>query len=647
MSTAAAEIDPVRRWLRQVWIFAPDAGPEQRFVASALCALFALAALAAKLAAAPLTLWLCVVLSYVCGGLRATSEALVAVRARQPDINFLMIVAAVVSALLGHWDDGAILLFLFSLSDALERYAIERTRRSIHGLMKLRPDSARVVRDEREFTVPVEELQIGDIVRARPGERFPVDGVVVDGAGAVDESIVTGEALPIDKVVGSIIFAGTINANGALLVRTSKPATASTIARIVALVEDAQVHKAATQRTIERWQTRYVLGVLAISAATILGYLLATGNPGDALRTGMVMLVAASPCAIVLASPVAVLAAVTRGARQGVLFKGGSYLERLARIDTVAFDKTGTVTFGRPIVTSVHALDGYAEDDVLATAAALERLSEHPLAAAVVREAVRRRLPLAEVRDFASSPGLGVRGAVAGRWVGVGRADFFEQQGRELPPPLLREHANPRNGKTVVFVQRDDGLAGAIQLSDELRPDARDAVAALRRMGIAHLVMLTGDQPEPAARVAEAVGIDDVRAALQPADKLLEIQRLAKTNSGVAMVGDGVNDAPALAAATVGIAMGAAGSDVALETADIVLMRDDLRALAGAIDLARRTQRTILQSLAFAGGMIAVLILLTLTGLLTLPLAVICHEGSTVLVVLNGLRLLRPAPSTP
>ncbi len=623
---------------QRFWLIAPEAGPRARLTASALCAVFAVAGWLLLRDSTPLAAAFCITVSYLCGGARATFAAVENLRRRRPDINFLMVLVAVVSALLGHWEEGAILLFLFSLSDGLERYAIERTRRGISALMELRPDTACLVRDGDEREVTLDELAVGDRVRVRPGERFPVDGEVLEGRSAVDESVLTGEPLPVDKQPGALVFAGTINSNGSLLVGMTKAAGESTLAKIVALVETAQERKIAAQRLIEKWEPPYVLGVLGLSIATMLGWMIATGNIPEAVRTGMVLLVAASPCAVVLASPVAVMAAVmaavTRGARHGVLFKGGSHLEHLAAIRTFAFDKTGTLTRGRPELQAIDALDGRTPDEVLAVAAALETHSEHPLARSVVAAAAERGLSLPVVTEFNNEAGIGVWGRMDDAWVGAGRAELFRRRRVDLPDAIAA-FDEQTDGATTILVARADGLAGVLTLADQIRPEAR------RQLGIHHMVLLTGDHASVAARVADSLAIDDAQADLLPEQKMAAVHRLSNEHNGVAMVGDGVNDAPALAAATVGVAMGAAGTDVALETADVVLMRDDLRGLPEAVHLARRCQRVIKQSLAFAFGVIAVLVTLTMLGWLQLPLAVVIHEGSTVLVVMNGLRLLR------
>ncbi|MFN0134862.1 MAG: heavy metal translocating P-type ATPase [Phycisphaerae bacterium] len=618
--------------------FSGEARPRDRFMLTAGCGVLGIVGYALMNAGHSRAAAAAITLAYLLGGLRTTVEAVRSLREGMPDINFLMIFAAVVSAALGYWDEGALLLFLFSLSDALERYAIERTRGGIRALMGLRPATAHVLRGEIETTIAIERVNVGDRLRVRPGERFPVDGAIDDGQTTVDESVLTGESAAVAKSIGHTVFAGTINLDGSIIVRMTRPAAESAIARIVALVESAQENKAAAQRVIERWQTPYVLTVLGVCALTIAGYAIAGVGVAHAIQIGMILLVAASPCAVVLASPVAVLAAVTRGARIGVLFKGGAHLERLSNIDTLALDKTGTLTLGKPRVTQVRATSG-TEAELLLVAASVEAHSEHPLAKAVVAEAATRGVQPVEVRDFVNRPGYGVVGVINGRRCVAGRAALFDELGIALPAEL-RSFAKDKDGQTYLLVWREGGPMGVITLADEIRPGAAEALRRIHAMGVRRVVMLTGDHEGPARRVAAALGIDEVRASLLPEDKLRHVRELAE-HGGVAMVGDGVNDAPALAAATVGVAMGHGGSDVALETADVVLMRDDLNRLADAVEIARRSRATIQQSLTFAFAVIAVLVLLTLTGVLTLPLAVVGHEGSTVLVVLNGLRLLR------
>ncbi len=629
-------------WQARLGPWFPEGDSLPRFAAAGSCLVFGLLAGLSYFYDAHVLTTLLGVLAFASGGARASIEAFQAMRAGKADINLLMVLAALVAAALGQWDEGLILLFLFCLSDALEHDALSRTRRSVHALMRLRPETATLLRDGVETAVPISALAVGDVLRVRPGERFPIDGEVLEGASSADEAVITGEPLPVEKSPGDAVFAGTINNNGSLLVRMARPASESTIARIVRMVESAQENRIPVQRLIDRFQSPYVLGVLAVSLLTALIGALLTWDWSSSVKTAMVLLVAASPCALVIASPVAILAAVTRGARQGVLFKGGAHIEQLASVTTVGVDKTGTLTLGKPVLSEIEVPPGADANRVLAVAAAVEKHSTHPLAAAVVAGANARKLSLPEATDVVNQPGLGLWAQVEGLRTGVGSRALFESRQVSLPATLQSLLGN-NTGQTKMIVLRSDGLAGVLCVRDQARPEAQHAVQLLKRIGIQQILILTGDHDAAARRVALQLGIDDVRADLKPEDKLMEIRRLAKLTP-VAMVGDGVNDAPALAAATVGVAMGAAGSDVALETADVVLMRDDLRLLPQAIHLARRCRSVVYQSLAFAAGVALLLIAGTLAGWMSLPVAVVCHEGSTLLVALNGLRLLREPP---
>jgi Cd2+/Zn2+-exporting ATPase len=500
------------------------------------------------------------------------------------------------------------------------------------------------VRDGVEQRVAVDALGVGDRIRVRPGERFPIDGEVVEGETWADEATLTGESEPVSKGVGSPVYAGTINGRGSPLVRMTRAVADTTLERIVRLVRDAQATKTAAQLLVEGWRGPYVAGVLLASALVFVGaWFLHREGFNDAFYHAMVMLVVASPCAVVVGAPAALLPAIARAARRGVLFKGGAYLEALGRVDVIAFDKTGTITPGKPVVTSVWATDGVDEDRLLGWTSAVERQSEHHLAEAVVAEAERRGVTDGDVTEFEAHTGQGAHGRVDGRWVGVGREALFESHGMSVPHALAAPAERVREaGQTaLIVVTAGDGAeaGGVIAVSDQPRADAAPALLALKRAGIARLLILTGDHARIALAVAEQVGADDVRAGLMPDEKVVELKRLMNAGHVVAMVGDGVNDAPSLAAAHVGIAMGAAGTDVALEVADVVLIRDDLRALSFAVWLSRLTRRRVHQNLTFAFSMIGVLVLLSFFGL-PLWMGVLGHEGSTLLVVLNGLRLL-------
>jgi Zn2+/Cd2+-exporting ATPase len=583
--------------------------------------------------------------AYLAGGWQATRTAVGALRGGTLDINVLMLTSAAGAATIGYWEEGAILLCLFSLSTTLESYAMDRTRRAIRALMELRPDAAVVVRDGREVQVPVASLRIGDVVTVRPGVRIPVDGAVTAGASVVDQSALTGESIPVEKTPGNPVFAGTINGTGALEVRVTTLPTETTLAKIIALVEEAQGQKATTQQRIDRFQQSYAVVVLAAAAALATVPTLVFHRPLLAMfYRAMTLLVVASPCALVVGTPAAILAAITNGARRGILFKGGVYLERMGRLQVVAFDKTGTLTIGRPRVLDVIPAAGVAPHELLRLAAVLEQRSEHPLAAAIVDAARAAGIALPSPGAFQGVTGQGIRGTVDGRPVVIGSGALLRTAGIVLPEDL--EEAAGRlhgRGRTTVFVAAERVL-GVLGIADPLRAEAPEACAELRRLGVRRLVVLTGDHAAVGGTVGAQIAADEVRAEALPQEKAEAVRALRRTHGDIAMVGDGINDAPALAAATVGIAMGAAGTDVALETADVVLMSSDLRQVAYAVALSRKTRRVVRQNLTFALAVIVALVTVTLLGHLRLPLGVVGHEGSTVLVVLNGLRLLATGP---
>lgn len=585
--------------------------------------------------------------AYLAGGLRATWQALGALRDRVIDVDLLMVLAALGAAAIGETVEGAGLLVLFSFSNALQEHALERTRRSVEALMRLHPQTARRVDESgREEEVPVEAVQPGDRVVIRPGELVPVDGQVVKGRSAVDQATITGESIPVEKGLGDLVFAGTLNQLGALWVEVTRPASETTLARIVRQVSEAQEQKARTQTRMERLEQRYAWGVLGMTALAIL-LPLAWGAPfQESFYRAMVLMVVASPCAVVMAAPPAFLSAISRGARKGFLFKGGAAVERAAEIEAIAFDKTGTLTTGQPRVTDLVPLVPGREEELLAQAAAVERVSEHPLAQPVVAAAQDRGLQ-GVAAQVEALPGLGVRGLLEDRWVWVGSPRLFHQLQVDLPAALEAEGLRLEGaGTTVMVVGRSavvDGsemeVLGLIGVVDEVRPEAARAIDRLRSSGVREVVMLTGDNWAVAESIAAQVGVDQVRAELFPEEKEQVVREL-RARRPTAMVGDGVNDAPALATADLGVAMGAAGTDVALETADVVLMGDRLTSLVEMRELARHTVRRVRQNLAFAFGVIGVLVVLTLTVDLPLALGVLGHEGSTVVVALNGLRVL-------
>ncbi len=582
-------------------------------------------------------------IAFVAGSWLPLSSAIASLRERRLDINFLMLLAAYGAAALRQPAEGIGLLFLFTLSGALEYYTLERTKRSIAGLVQLRPDYATVVSKGLDSRRPVDSILPGEVLRVSAGERLALDGRILEGRGNVDESTLTGEGLPVSKGPGQDVFAGTINLRGSLLVEVTHASADTMLARIVKLVQSAQEQKVATQARFERWQNTYVVGVLLLASAVALwDVFLRHQLLADALYHGMVFLVAASPCAVIMSVPAAVLSGLTRAARSGVLIKGGVYLERLAGIRSIALDKTGTLTEGAPAVLYLGNPVGPVEERerLLQLAASVEAVSEHPLAQAVVRAALERGLELRQVADFDTHVGEGVHGEVDQRWVGVGNRSLFDSHGVEVPASIIEEvSAVRRRGLTAVVVSSDGGHE-VLGIADRIRPSAGPAIKSLRRLGIRNIVILTGDHRLVGEAVASSIGADSVRAGLLPESKVDEVRKLQKEFGQLAFVGDGVNDGPALAAADIGLAMGSRGTDVALETADIVLMRDDLAALPFAVWLARRTQAAITRGLILAFGVILLLLVGAASGMLPLWLAVILHEGSTVLTILSGMYLL-------
>lgn len=585
-------------------------------------------------------------IAYVVGGWEPALEGLRALRERSLDVDLLMIVAALGAAAIGQVLDGALLIVIFATSGALEALATARTADSVRGLLDLAPTTAtRLSADgSAEETVPAERLAVGDVVLVRPGERIGADGQVLEGESEADQATITGEPLPVPKAPGDEVFAGTLNGTGVLRVRVARDPADSVIARIVSLVEEASRTKAPTQLFIEKVEQRYAVGVVVATLA-VFGIPLAFGEDlTAALLRAMTFMIVASPCAVVLATMPPLLSAIANAGRHGVLVKSAVAMERLGEIDAAALDKTGTLTEGTPEVTAVRPLPGSGldEDGLLALAAAAEHPSEHPLARAVVAAAGARGLRVAAAEGFVATPGRGVRATVEGRVVTVGRlaesggvadggiADAETDGGEDL------------DGTTVV-VTRDGDAVGTLTLADRLRHDAPAAVGALAAVTGASPTLLTGDNARAAAQVAADTGIADVRAGLFPQDKVAAVRELQGGGRKVLFVGDGVNDAPALAAAHSGVAMGRAGSDLALETADAVVVRDELGAIAAVVRLSRAARRLVVQNLVIAGVCIAVLVVWDLVGHLPLPLGVAGHEGSTVVVGLNGLRLLREA----
>ena len=585
--------------------------------------------------------------AYALGGWDGARAGLASLRERRVDIDLLMVLAALGALAIGAPFEGALLLFLFSLSNVLQHLAMGRSRRAVAALMELRPDAATVRRGDGWVEVPVEEVRVGDLFRVTPGDRLPLDGVVQGGRSAVDQASLTGESVPVTKGVGDEVFGGTTVEGGALDVRVTKTAGESAIARMIAMVEDAQSQKAETQRLIDRFEQPYALGVIAMTALAVAVPIVGWDEAfRPAFYRAMTLMVAASPCALVISTPAAVLSAIAAAARSGVLFKGGVTVEEAARIRAVAFDKTGTLTAGETRLTDVVPLvEDLDEDALVALAAAVQARSEHHLARATVHEAEARGLEVSPAEGFAAVAGRGVEAVVGGRTVRIGNPGHSE--GREvahLGDALAEVDRLRAQARTAVVVTEADArgerAVGVMAFADVLRPSAKEVVAQLHALGVEHVAMLTGDSAAVGAAVGAEAGVDAVYADLLPERKVELVRELEARWGGVAMVGDGVNDAPALAAATLGIAMGGAGTDVALETADVVLMADDLGKIPYLLRLSRRTRRTLAVNIAISLGAIGVMVTTILAGGLALPLAVVGHEGSTVLVSLNGLRLL-------
>lgn len=596
--------------------------------------------------------------AYFFGGFYTLREAIDNLRLKRFEIDTLMLVAAAGAAALGSWAEGALLLFLFSLGHALESYAMGRAKRAIEALAELAPDTATVRRDGKTTEVAVSDLAVGDIVLVRPNERLPADGFIVAGTTSINQAPVTGESVPVDKRPvadasvarsrpesvdsTSKVFSGTINGSNAIDVEVTRKSTDSTLARVVKMVSEAETRKSPTQRFTDKFERIFVPAVLALAFLLLFAWVVIDEPFRDSFYRAMAVLVAASPCALAIATPSAVLSGIARAARSGVLIKGGAPLEELGSLTAMAFDKTGTLTEGRPRITDVVPLSGATEEELLSVAVAVESLSDHPLAAAIARDG-RERLHegvIPQASDLENLIGRGVKAQLDGQTVLIGKAEMF---GADGVTPLsgsatevisrLREQ-----GRTTMVVRQGERDLGAIGLLDTPRPGALATLQALRELGIRRMIMISGDHQKVADAVASQVGLDEAWGDLMPEDKVLAIRKL-RNETKVAMVGDGVNDAPAMANATVGIAMGAAGSDVALETADVALMADKLQILPFAVGLSRHTRSVIRQNVFVSLGIVAILVPATIMGL-GIGAAVAVHEGSTLLVVFNALRLL-------
>jgi Zn2+/Cd2+-exporting ATPase len=584
-------------------------------------------------------------LAIVSGGVYSVRRAMHAARSLALDINVLMLVAVCGAMVLGQWSEGAAVVFLFALAQLLEARAMERARGAIRALMDLTPAEA-LVRDGLSGAfrrVPVDQLSVGDIVVVKPGEKIPLDGQVAAGESYVNQAPVTGESLPAEKRIGDEVFAGTINGRGSLDVRVTRLRGDSTLARIIDMVERAQAQRAPSQTFVERFARVYTPSVLIL--AVIMGILppaLLGASWSGWIYRALVLLVISCPCALVISTPVSVVSALAAAARKGVLIKGGAHLERLANVRSVAFDKTGTLTKGDLRVVHVASLNGAVPERILQLAASLELRSEHPIGAAIVSRAREENIALSPVEQFQSLPGLGAEAVVDGTRVVIGNHRLFEERGACSADlhARIEAAAAASGGQTLVIVGADRPI-GIIGVADRPRESARDAVRMLREQGVTHVALLTGDHASAAQTLGEAVGVDDVRAGLLPADKVLAVEDLRRRHGMVAMVGDGINDAPALAAADVGIAMGVAGSDAALETADVALMADELLKIPYALRLSRATVRNVRANIAFSIALKGAFLVMAVMGVATLWMAVVADMGASLIVIANALRLLR------
>ncbi len=581
-------------------------------------------------------------LTAVTGAWFIVPKALFALRKFRPDMNLLMTVAAIGAVAIDEWFEAATVTFLFALALLLESWSVGRARRAIGALMDLSPTKARIMTsgNGRLEEVPVQEVQVGAVAVVRPGEKVPLDGIIVSGSSHINQSPITGESIPVGKVVGDEVFAGTINEDGAFEFKVTKRADDTTLARIIHMVEEAQSRRAPSEQWVQKFARYYTPAMMGVALFIALIIPLFAGDWGKWFYEGLVVLVIACPCALVISTPVSIVAGLTSAARAGVLIKGGVHLETPAQLQAIAFDKTGTLTDGKPEVQQVVPLSGHTGEELLSRAAALEAMSEHPLAKAIMRRAENERVNVNGVANFRSMRGKGAEGDIEGRSFWIGSHRLMHERGGETPEFHQKAEELEDAGHSVVAVGNENHICGLISVSDSMKTDLKEVMQSLKALGIKRTVMLTGDNEGTARAVADAVGIDEYRAELLPEDKVAAVEELVKQYERVAMVGDGVNDAPAMARASVAIAMGAAGSDAAIETADIALMSDDLSKIPWLIKHSRRVLRTIKSNIWFALGTKAVFLVLALLGLATLWMAIAADMGASLLVIANSLRLL-------
>jgi len=554
----------------------------------------------------------------------------------------LMTIAIIGAAIIGEWGEGAVVVFLFAISEALESYSMDKARQSIRNLMDIAPNTAIIKRGENEFEIAVEDIRIGDVMILKPGQKIAMDGEVIQGQSSINQAAITGESVPVHKTIGDEVFAGTLNEEGSLEVRVTKRVEDTTIAKIIHLVEEAQAEKAPSQQFVDKFAKYYTPAIMLISVLVVtVPPLFLGGDWSEWIYRGLAVLVVGCPCALVVSTPVAIVTAIGNAARNGVLIKGGIHLEEAGRLKVVAFDKTGTLTKGTPEVTSVVSLSEMSKLEILQLSASIEKFSQHPLASAILKEAKKEEIKLLPVIDFQSITGKGAKATIGDQVVYIGSPNLFRET---LSLSNIIEHqvkALQSDGKTVMLLGNEHEVKGFIAVADQVRESSLNVIQKLHKLGIQKTIMLTGDNHATGGAIGKKLGLTDVRAELMPQDKLSVIKSLREEHGKVAMVGDGVNDAPALASATVGIAMGGAGTDAALETADIALMADDLEKLPYTIALSRKTLNVIFQNVAFAFGLKVLALLLIIPGWLTLWMAIFADMGATVIVVLNSLRLLR------
>jgi Zn2+/Cd2+-exporting ATPase len=574
----------------------------------------------------------------VLGGYPIARSALQAVRVRRVDMNLLMTVSVIGAMTIGEWVEGGLIVVLFSIGTALQAITFDLTRNSIRSLFELAPEEATLVQNEQEMRVRAASLDIGDVVRIRPGERAPVDGQIVSGYSTFNESAITGESMPLDKAVGESVFAGGLNGSGVVDVRTMALPQDSTIATIIRLVEEASATRAPSQQLVDRFAAMYTPIVVALAVViAVAGWIFGDGPTW--FYRALVLLVIACPCALVISTPVSIVSAIGNATRLGMLVKGGAALEEAGRITIIAFDKTGTLTLGRPAVTGIHTVDGIDETELVTLAAAVERNSEHPLARAIIARATRMNVDMQPVTDFEAVTSAGTLANVNGRRIGVGNERLLIQLG--ISPRDVDQFTEANQLSSAIFVAEEGRLLGAIVIADQQRQSAPEVIAKLREHGIEKVVMLTGDRRSVAERIASSAGVDEVRAELLPQEKSQAITAYQQSGERIMVVGDGINDAPALAVANVGVAMGMAGTDIALESADMALMRDDLTVLPRVISLSRRTVHIIRQNITLSLITKVAALGLGVFGFVSLWIAVVVDVGTSVIVTLNGMRLAR------